>query len=343
MAGRAGLAGCAATAILLASGTAWAAASGLYDFNRFLNEPHPFAGPVYAPAPAYAPFAAPQPAYPPAYLTPPTPGYPYPYPMQGATPETQPPPGYPTLSAPVPALPPLPQPAYQPPPAPVAPAPPPMRYTPPHSGALPPAAPQVFAAQGEVVPQRALEPYESGSGSGGWFDRAYVAGHLGAHSAKYRSETAAGVTVTVDQQDAIAGSLAFGTYIDRDFRAEIELGLRSAELDQASAAGATQQLSGTASLFTALVNGYYDFYFGSPFVPYVGLGLGVAASQSDDVTVGAVTANPEDVTTFAYQAIVGGSWDLNDRFAVSLDYRYLGTAEDDLAAHTLMLGARLGL
>lgn len=80
-----------------------------------------------------------------------------------------------------------------------------------------------------------------------------------------------------------------------------------------------------------MLNLYKPFELGSAFTPYLGAGLGIA-----DVDV---EYNPSDVgiisdsdKVLAYQLIAGGSFAINDNFAIYGQYRYRATQDVDVKA-----------
>ncbi|MBY0324288.1 MAG: OmpA family protein [Reyranella sp.] len=66
-------------------------------------------------------------------------------------------------------------------------------------------------------------------------------------------------------------------------------------------------------------NLYYDFLAGGRFVPYVGAGAGVAF-----LNAGALN-NSLTSTQFAYQAMVGAGYNIDETFRINLEGRYMGT------------------
>ena len=66
-------------------------------------------------------------------------------------------------------------------------------------------------------------------------------------------------------------------------------------------------------------NVYYDFLAGSRFVPYIGAGLG--ASFLNAGALGTTVTS----TQFAYQAMIGAGYNLDETFRINLEGRYFGT------------------
>ncbi len=87
-----------------------------------------------------------------------------------------------------------------------------------------------------------------------------------------------------------------------------------------AAAGLTSNSFGLDVHQTSIMaNVYYDFFAGETIVPYIGAGAGVAfltASALNQVS---------SSTQFAYQAIIGVGWNINEQFRVNLEGRYYGT------------------
>lgn len=126
----------------------------------------------------------------------------------------------------------------------------------------------------------------------------------------------------------------FGAYGIKlsDFRVELEANLYSDIKLQSESAKLNEK-----SLF---VNAYYDLLTNSPFVPYIGIGVGYsritvdADKEHSDAALGAKIA-------------VGTEWKVSRELSLDMSYRYNyfgGIDLDDetvrLWGHELMLGAR---
>jgi opacity protein-like surface antigen len=75
----------------------------------------------------------------------------------------------------------------------------------------------------------------------------------------------------------------------------------------------------------------------------VGAGLGMAQIKSTAATVGGVTAAEKDATEFAYQAIVGVTYEYDRSWSLGLDARYIGTSDEDVSATAITLNVRYSL
>lgn len=89
-------------------------------------------------------------------------------------------------------------------------------------------------------------------------------------------------------------------------------------------------------LVTVMANAYYDFDFGSRFVPYVGAGLGWAHTWTkfantlihDDTLPPTVVTVKFDQNGFAYQGILGLDYKINESVRVGLSYHAVGWTGD---------------
>jgi OOP family OmpA-OmpF porin len=75
-----------------------------------------------------------------------------------------------------------------------------------------------------------------------------------------------------------------------------------------------------------MVNGYYDFDFGSKFVPYVGVGIG---SLMPSATYSDTSITNSDQNQFAYQGIVGVDYKVSEKVSVGVNYRYMSWTDTD--------------
>ncbi len=108
---------------------------------------------------------------------------------------------------------------------------------------------------------------------------------------------------------AVGGSIG---YDFGDYRLEGELSYRANDIDDIGGLDFSPSSITTTAL---MANAFYDFDTGSPFVPYVGGGLGVGFSTMELLGIDG------DVTGLAYQFIIGGGYEMSDTFELTLDYR----------------------
>jgi outer membrane protein OmpA-like peptidoglycan-associated protein len=146
-----------------------------------------------------------------------------------------------------------------------------------------------------------------------------------------------------------AGNIYLG-YDWGSFRADAEVSLRTNDVKEAKFGGQTFAKNGHFRTIGIMANGYYDFDFGSPFVPYIGAGVGVAMLDSELKGNGAKFNDFN--TQFAYQGIAGVSYNFEPNIAFNLEYRYFGNTKptfsdqniklkyDASNNHTILLGVR---
>jgi outer membrane protein OmpA-like peptidoglycan-associated protein len=139
-----------------------------------------------------------------------------------------------------------------------------------------------------------------------------------------------------------AGNLYVGYGFGNGFRTDLEASIRENSHD-----GNNHQTT-----YGLMANGYYDFDFGSPFVPYIGGGVGVALVDADFGSSGGSRYFESTKAKFAYQGIAGVAYNFAPNMAATLEYRYLGTQGpvfkdngvrikgDDNNNHSILVGLR---
>ena len=145
-------------------------------------------------------------------------------------------------------------------------------------------------------------------------------------------------------------SASVGYGFAKSFRLEGQFGYRPNDVD-----GISGVSGGTGDFQTMnfMANLLYDFnQFGWVVTPYVGVGLGLARVEATGVTPVAGSKINDSSVGFAMQAIVGASYDINEHWALTADYRHLrvpdltfktnaGTSIDsDYATNEFLVGLR---
>jgi len=146
----------------------------------------------------------------------------------------------------------------------------------------------------------------------------YLGGHLGLNIT--HDTDLAGLNFTFDPGLAIGGVV--GYRVTPNVRIDGEVTYRVNDLDEIGGSPAGDEIRSLAFL----VNVYYDFTTGSPWVPYVGGGLGVANHELDPAS-----GPTEEEDLFAFQLGAGVAYELNPAMALTLDYRFFGTEEPEFA------------
>ena len=216
---------------------------------------------------------------------------------------------------------------------PIAPPSPTLRYTPP---------PRPVAEAGTHPVRGPYRPFGNGI-DGNWFQMFYISAGMGVYLPNdLDGTTGTGGTNTIEFDPGLVAQGAIGTYLGENFRIESEAAYRMADYDQATAGGDSTTPNGDLKLATGIINLYYEFVLG-PFNPFLGVGAGVAKFKTTAVNVAGLTIVERDATEFAYQAIVGITYEISRDWSVGLDGRYLGTSDGDISATMAILNVRYNL
>ena len=134
-------------------------------------------------------------------------------------------------------------------------------------------------------------------------------------------------------QFTLGGALAVGYdfYPQQQIplRAEIEFALRgnSEKSWDSHFYGESISTKGLWNTSTLFLNLYYDIQTGTPFVPYIGAGAGLAFNYVEytvhNNTTGAHGSASDNFTNFAWNVGVGVAYNFNENFAVDLGYRFM--------------------
>lgn len=125
---------------------------------------------------------------------------------------------------------------------------------------------------------------------------------------------------------SIVGSAGYAT--SANVRVEGELGYLRNNADQFKIAGLSFGADGSASVFSAMLNVFYDIPVGD-WVPYVGGGIGVARVSINDFKVLGIPLADDSDTVFAWQVGGGVGYKIDPAWTVVLDYRYFSTTDPD--------------
>lgn len=130
-----------------------------------------------------------------------------------------------------------------------------------------------------------------------------------------------------DFDEGFGVGIAVGRWFDarQHWRAEVELSYRENDIDRLGAARGRGEVNALAYM----VNGYYDFRPGERVQPYVGVGVGIAEIDAENVGIGSARLDDDD-SVFAYQFIGGLGYQLTDRVDLFGELRYLGSEDPEL-------------
>lgn len=177
----------------------------------------------------------------------------------------------------------------------------------------------------------------------------YLSGAIGAAWPTASDYSGTGVNAEAQFDPGLSGLVAAGTTFGENWRGEVSLSHRVADVDAVSgAANGSGDMSGSA----AMVNGYYDLFSGSDWRPYVGAGVGVLRLSVDSISPVGGSRVDDDDTVAAVQGIVGIGYRLSDRIGLFTDYRYLAAmdpefktvagvdVDSEYSEHRILIGLR---
>ncbi len=127
----------------------------------------------------------------------------------------------------------------------------------------------------------------------------------------------------------VAGGYEFTDW----FAGEVETGVMVNGIDTVT--DATRVDDATFSNIPFLLNARFQWPTRCPFTPYIGGGLGGAASviDVDHLDVGGTSLQGSQATAvFAYQAFGGIRYRINERMGLSVEYRYFATTDPEWTA-----------
>ena len=157
----------------------------------------------------------------------------------------------------------------------------------------------------------------------------YFSGNLGASILEMDVESSTFPTIDIDFKTGltIGGALGFGF---GNFRVEGEVAYRGGDIDDISFPG-SNNAQGDGYALSLMGNGYYDFRFGkSPWVPYLGAGIGLAIIDID-ATSNVLTISGSELG-FALQFMAGMAYEITPQTAITLGYKLFigasGSGED---------------
>lgn len=166
-------------------------------------------------------------------------------------------------------------------------------------------------------------------GEGGWSHMNDMTGH-----------STTGDNVTTKQKEGYVVGGAVGWKFDQ-LRLELGLdfshsGIKSIDVNNVAATTANGSVKNTSGMVRAL----WDLRTGTPFVPYIGIGVGASHVSLDNVRANGTTLSNSSDNVFAYEPIVGVNYMVLPNLALGLEYRYFATVDPSF---TYASGGRLGL
>jgi outer membrane protein OmpA-like peptidoglycan-associated protein len=148
-----------------------------------------------------------------------------------------------------------------------------------------------------------------------------------------------GIIYTSRQDEGYLLGGALGWKMDQ-LRLELGLdfanaGIKSVSLNNANSTSASGSMRNTSGM----LNAFWDFRTGTPFVPYIGIGVGATSVSLNNVTRNcALLSNSSDLE-FAYQPMVGVNFFVTPNLALGLQYRYFASVDPSFS----FPGGRVGV
>lgn len=191
-------------------------------------------------------------------------------------------------------------------------------------------------------------PAAAGAQTSEWLAGTYIGAGIGWNMPRDGDVEGTTFSTDVELDDDLAGFLTLGGKLWW-FRGEAELGYRSNDVESI---GNGTAAAGEYRVRSFMANLLYDFQFGSPWVPYIGAGIGTAWLDPNNTPVGGGLTLYGTDRSLAWQGIAGVTYQINENLGVFADYRYFDTedfdtrvsngtrADVEYSAHTLSVGLR---
>lgn len=189
----------------------------------------------------------------------------------------------------------------------------------------------------------------------GWVkDGGYVSVKGGWTKAEDTNYSIGAGRVETNYDDGYTASAAVGGRFYGMGRAELEVMHQKAGVDSQSLNGGatTNSKVGETKLNAAMVNGYWDMGDWVGVKPYIGAGVGAANLRFENHGLNNAQIMDDDDNVFAYQGMAGVAYDINPCWAVTGEYRYVGTGDAsvrsaggvssdvDYQSHSALVGVR---
>jgi outer membrane immunogenic protein len=180
-----------------------------------------------------------------------------------------------------------------------------------------------------AVPKVHAETYLSGNLGYVWLEDSDIRGNQG-DSGEFSFDKGLAITA------------AIGKTLSETLRAEVELGYRTNEANEARPrSGETHSVDSDIVTLSIMANCFYDFIPGSVISPFLGAGIGIANVD------GEVPNNNGKDDVFAYQFTVGAAYSVTEKLKLDVQYRLFGTdnpefknVEAEYLTHNVLFGLR---
>lgn len=117
------------------------------------------------------------------------------------------------------------------------------------------------------------------------------------------------------------GGVGFGYHFSDNFRADLNIAYLGG--DSADITTGTDTFEASSSMWSGLVNGYFDVATIMGLTPYVGAGVGVTHLRQENIAF----ALDDRQYNFAYALMAGASYKVTDNASIDLGYQFLHTPD----------------
>lgn len=120
-----------------------------------------------------------------------------------------------------------------------------------------------------------------------------------------------------------------------NYAMEMEYAYRTNDLDGQTLLGSKlADTEGDTQSSAFMINGYFETPTDSNWVPYLGVGAGIARVNLNDHMTGNILLVDDNATVFAYQGIAGLEYNVSRKISAFAEYRYFATADVPVTTFT---------
>ena len=156
-------------------------------------------------------------------------------------------------------------------------------------------------------------------------DGLYLSAAAGGNFATDAKAQTGSIRDTIKYDAGSVGALSLGYGFANGYRAELDVSMRRNTINGVKNNSLTSA-GGNTGIWGVLINGLYDFRTGTALTPYIGAGVGLGIITGK-LTGSGITQYDKTDQQLAYQGIVGVSYAMTERFALTADYRYFATTD----------------
>jgi len=168
---------------------------------------------------------------------------------------------------------------------------------------------------------------------GSWYVGAKAGGNwIGRHTRLNSNDFGAPVNGKVTYDDGYIGAVQGGYAFRNGLRVELDGAWRYNQVDKVYGYGTGR---GRMNNYAVMVDALYDIPVNYPIKPYVGFGVGASDYAPEKIRADGMPYPGYfggDTWSFAYQAIAGAAYNIDDNIALMLEYRFFNRPNHDYPA-----------